>query len=124
MPNPCFKINGKDWAPYISELKPTKNDLDSAYSGRNVLDGLMYRSRIGTKKKWSVSFIRLTATQLKELEQALYSGGDYISITLLDPKINQHVTSSYYFSSINEGVQRLISGQVYYDEVTFNIIER
>ena len=57
MSRPIFKINGHDYTRYLAEdgLKPTRNDLDSDGSGRNLLDGLMYRSRIATKVKWTVA---------------------------------------------------------------------
>ena len=84
----------------------------------------MYRSRLATKRKWSVTFDRLDAKTMMQLENDMYGGKDYISITLLDARVNRGVTSSYYFSTINEGVQRSIKGKTYYDGVTFDIIER
>ena len=121
---PMFVVNGHDYAKLITELKPSRNDVDSDGSGRNLLDGLMYRSRLATKRKWSVTFDRLDAKTMMQLENDMYGGKDYISITLLDARVNRGVTSSYYFSTINEGVQRSIKGKTYYDGVTFDIIER
>lgn len=121
---PMFVVNGHDYAKVITELKPSRNDVDSENSGRNLLDGLMYRSRLATKRKWTVTFDRLNAATIMQLENDLYSGKDYISVTLLDARVNRGVTSSYYFSTINEGVQRSINGRTYYDGVTFDIIER
>lgn len=121
---PMFIVNGHDYAKLITELKPSRNDVDSDGSGRNLLDGLMYRSRLATKRKWSVTFDRLDAKTMMQLENDMYGGKDYISITLLDARVNRGVTSSYYFSTINEGVQRSIKGKTYYDGVTFGIIER
>lgn len=121
---PMFIVNGHDYADLITELKPSRNDVDSNGSGRNLLDGLMYRSRLATKRKWSVTFDRLDAKTMMQLENDMYGGKDYISITLLDARVNRGVTSSYYFSTINEGVQRSIKGKTYYDGVTFDIIER
>ena len=121
---PMFVVNGHDYAKLITELKPSRNDVDSDGSGRNLLDGLMYRSRLATKRKWSVTFDRLDAKTMMQLENDMYGGKDYISITLLDARVNRGVTSNYYFSTINEGVQRSIKGKTYYDGVTFDIIER
>lgn len=121
---PMFVVNGHDYAKLITELKPSRNDVDSDGSGRNLLDGLMYRSRLATKRKWSVTFGRLDAKNMMQLENDMYGGKDYISVTLLDARVNRGVTSSYYFSTINEGVQRSINGKTYYDGVTFDIIER
>lgn len=121
---PIFKINGHDYTKYLSEdgLKPSKNDLDADGSGRNLLDGLMYRSRIATKAKWTVSFNRLDATVMAQLEKDM--DADYVKITMLDAKENRHIERTYYSSTINEGVQRYIGGQTVYDGVTFNITER
>lgn len=121
---PMFIVNGHDYAKLITELKPSRNDVDSDGSGRNLLDGLMYRSRLATKRKWSVTFGRLDAKTMMQLENDMYGGKDYISITLLDARVNRGVISSYYFSTINEGVQRSINDETYYDGVTFDIIER
>ena len=98
---PMFVVNGHDYAKLITELKPSRNDVDSDGSGRNLLDGLMYRSRLATKRKWSVTFDRLDAKTMMQLENDMYGGKDYISITLLDARVNRGVTSSYYFSTIN-----------------------
>lgn len=121
---PIFKINDHDYTKYLSEdgLKPSKNDLDADGSGRNLLDGLMYRSRIATKAKWTVSFNRLDSTVMAQLEKDM--DADYVKITMLDAKENRHIERTYYSSTINEGVQRYIGGQTVYDGVTFNITER
>lgn len=121
---PIFLINGNDYTRYLAEegLKPTKNDLDADGSGRNLLDGLMYRSRIATKMKWTVSFNRLPASVLAQLELDMDS--DFVSVTMLDAKENRHIARTYYCSTINEGVQRYIGGETVYDGVTFNITER
>ena len=124
MPLPVFIINGHDYTDLIAEdgLKPSRNDLDKDGSGRNLLDGLMYRSRIATKMKYSVSFNRMTAAQLQQLENDMNC--QFISVTLLEAKTNRHVTRTYYTSTINEGVQHAIKGVTYYDGVAFDITER
>lgn len=121
---PIFKINNRDYAKYIAEdgLKPTRNDLDADGSGRNILNGLMYRKRIATKLKWTVSFNRLDADTMNAIETAM--APEYVSITLLEPNGNRYVERTYYCSTINNGVQRQIGDETYYDGVTFDIIER
>lgn len=123
---PIIKINGHDYTEYLAEdgLKPSKNDLDSDGSGRNLLDGLMYRSRIATKLKWTVTFNRMDAATLKALEDDLYADSNYVSVTLLEAGLNRYVTRSYYTSTITEGTQRYLGGETVYDGVTFNITER
>ncbi len=121
---PVFKLNGHDYTRYLADegLKPTKNDLDADGSGRNLLDGLMYRSRIATKAKWTVSFLRLDEEVMAQLEADM--DADYVNITMLDAKVNRYIERSYYCSTINEGIQRLRGGRTVYDGVTFNITER
>lgn len=121
---PIFKIGSRDYTEYIAAegLKPSRNDLDKDGSGRNILNGLMYRTRIATKMKYSVTFNRLTADVLQQLENDM--SPTYISVTLLEAKSDRHVTRVYYTSTINEGVQRAIDGVTYYDGVSFDITER
>ena len=121
---PVFLINGHDYTRYLAEdgLKPVRNDLDTDGSGRNLLDGLMYRRRIARKQKWTVSFNRLSGGILAVLEQDIEP--EYIKVTMLDAKENRHIERSYYTSTINEGVQRYIGGETVYDGVTFNLTER
>ena len=121
---PIFVINGHDYTKYIAAegLKPSRNDLDKDGSGRNILNGLMYRTRIATKLKYSVSFLRLTADTLRQLEADM--DAPFVNITLLEAKSDRHVTRTYYTSTINEGVQRSINGETFYDGVTFDITER
>ena len=49
---PIFKIGKNDYTAFLAEdgLAPVRNDLDADGSGRNLLDGLMYRARIAQKK--------------------------------------------------------------------------
>lgn len=103
-------------------LKPTRNDLDKDGSGRNILDGLMYRTIVATKLTYEVSLLRITADILAQLESDL--DGEYVQATLLEAKTNRQVTRTYYNSKVNEGVQRSINGVTYYDGVAFNLIER
>lgn len=121
---PVFKIGEHDYTKWLANdgLQPIKNDLDADGSGRNLLDGLMYRSRIATKRKWTVAFNRLDGAMLAQLEQDM--DHDYVTVTMLDAKTNTQTAHTYYCSTITEGVQRYIGGEVVYDGVTFDLIER
>ena len=121
---PVFIINGHDYTDLIAAdgMKPSRNDLDKDNSGRNLLNGKMYRSRIATKMKYSLSFNRMTAAQLQQLENDM--SGQYVSVTFLEAKSGTHVTRTYYTSTINEGVQRAVDGVTYYDGVAFDLTER
>lgn len=124
MSKPIFKIGEHDYTEYVEDegLKPSRNDLDADGSGRNLLDGLMYRTRIATKLKLTVSFIRLDEAVMSQLIADL--DATYVQITTLDSKTNRRITRTCYCSTINEGVQRYIGGRTVYDGVTFNLIER
>ncbi len=122
---PVFVLNGHDYTRYInwdSGLQPSRNDLDADGSGRNILDGLMYRTRIASKLKWTVSFIRLDEAIMAQLASDM--DADYVSVTMLDPMSNRPITRTYYCSTVNAGVQRYLDGRTVYDGVTFNLIER
>lgn len=45
---PIFKIGEHDYTAFLAEdgLSPVRNDLDADGSGRNLLDGLMYRAEL------------------------------------------------------------------------------
>ena len=105
-------------------LSPVRNDLDADGSGRNLLDGLMYRARIAQKDKWTVKFIRLPELIMKSIAQDV--DPEYVEITMLDPKTNRLLTKTYYTSTLTYGVQRYDRGmdRAYYDGCTFNMTER
>lgn len=122
---PCFIVNsGTDFGDYIKEIKPTFNDLDKDGSGRNLLDGKMYRTRIATKRAWAVTIDRMSEATMSAFLTAMYANDDYVNITTLDPKENRRLNKEYYFSTVDCGVQRAISGQTYYDGGSVTVTER
>ena len=123
---PIFKIGKNDYTSFLAEdgLSPVRNDLDTDGSGRNLLDGLMYRARIAQKDKWVVKFNRLPELVVKSIAADI--NPEYVQITMLDPKSNRHLTKTYYTSTLTYGVQRYDRSQnlTYYEGCTFNITER
>ena len=123
---PCFIIGEHDYTEYISELKPSLNDLDADGSGRNILTGKMYRKLIDTKRKWTVTFLQLDETMMQQLIGDVNK--QYVRVTLLDPGTNTQSQREYYCSTINPGIQRYLrdgaNGKTVYDGATFNITER
>lgn len=122
---PIFKMaNGHDYTYWLSDegLKPSRNDLDAEGSGRNLLDILMYRDRLGSKKKWTVTFNRMDEIIAAQLLTDMYP--EYVRITTLDPKENRYIEREYYTATVNEGIQRYSGGRTVYDGITFNITER
>lgn len=119
---PVFIVNGHHYEEYLSELKPSVNDLDADGSGRNLLDGKMYRKRIASKDKYTATFLRLDEATMRQLRQDM--NHEYVDVTLLDSLTNTHIEKTYYCSTINSGVQRVAGGATVYDGVTFDITER
>lgn len=123
---PIFKIGKNDYTSFLADdgLAPVRNDLDADGSGRNLLDGLMYRARIAQKDKWTVKFNRLPELIVKSIAADI--NPEYVEITMLDPKTNRHITKTYYTSTLTYGVQRYDRSQnlTYYEGCTFNITER
>lgn len=121
---PVFKIGSNDYTNFVSELKPVRNDLDADGSGRNLLDGLMYRSRIAQKDKWTVTFLRLPEQIMQGIAQAI--DPVFVDVTMLDPKTNTQKTKTYYTSTLTYGSQYYdrSSGVTYYDGCTFDLTER
>lgn len=123
---PVFKIGSHDYTAFLSDdgLAPVRNDLDADGSGRNLLDGLMYRTRIAQKDKWAVKFNRLPELIMKSL--AADVDGEYTEITMLDPKTNRVMTKTYYTSSLTYGTQRYDKSEniTFYEGCTFNMTER
>lgn len=123
---PIFKIGDHDYTAFLAEdgLAPVRNDLDADGSGRNLLDGLMYRTRIAQKDKWTVKFNRLPELIMKSIAEDI--DPEYVSITMLDPKTNRVLTKVYYTSTLTYGTQRYSrsDGTTFYDGCTFNMTER
>lgn len=123
---PIFKIGDHDYTAFLSEdgLQPSRNDLDADGSGRNLLDGEMFRVRIAQKDKWTVRFNRLPELVMRSIAADI--DPQFVAITMLDPKTNRHITKTYYTSTLVYGLQHYdkSSGVTYYDGCTFNVTER
>lgn len=123
---PILKIGNHDYTAFLAEdgLQPVRNDIDADGSGRNLLDGLMYRTRIAQKGKWTVKFNRLPELIMQSIAEDI--DPEFANITLLDPKTNSESTKEYYTSTLTYGAQKYNKGSntVYYEGCTFSITER
>lgn len=124
MARPVLSINGHDYAAYVEELTPSRNDLDADGSGRDVQTGLMYRTRIATKQKWEVRLLRLPEAVHRQLLGDI--AGAYYEATVLDPTTGQAGTRTFYTAQAPFGAQRYDreTGAAVYDGMTFSMIER
>jgi len=123
---PVFRIGNHDYTTFLAEdgLQPVRNDLDADGSGRNLLDGTMYRTRIAQKDKWTVKFNRLPELVMRSIAEDV--DPVFVNISMLDPKTNRVLTKAYYTSTLTYGAQRYdkSTGTTYYDGCTFNMTER
>ncbi len=119
---PIFKVGNHDYTEYVESLKPSANDIDKDGAGRNLLNGLMYRKKITTKGKWSVTFLSLSESLMQQLRSDM--NNQYVSFTILDSLTNTWTTKTGYSSTINEGIQRYEGGHTVYDGASFDITER
>ena len=124
MAKPTLTINSHDYAKYVEELSPSRNDLDADGSGRDVQTGEMFRTRIATKQKWDVKMLRLGEDIHKQLLADI--SGVYYSATILDPTTGATASKTFYTSTVAFGAQRYDKESVkpYYDGVTFSMTER
>ena len=118
-----FKVGGKDFTRFLEEggIKWSRNDVDSELTKRSKLTAKMYRKRLATKRKLSITCKRMTTAEVHELNQAILP--EKISVTYLDPLEGQVVTKEFYGSSVDATTQISMGDETYWDGVGFNIIE-
>lgn len=124
MAKPVLIINGHDYAQYVGELSPSRNDLDADGSGRDVQTGLMFRKRIATKLKVEVKFLRLSETIQKQILADIKPA--FYSATVINPETGQQVTKTFYTSTVPYGAQRYDkdTGAPFYDGMSFSMTEK
>ena len=93
-----------DLAPYLTDFKPSRNDLDADGSGRDTLDGYFYRERVAQKAKFTLSFWPLDENEMAMINTFL--NDPYLDITYLDPMSNDYRRAEFYASSFDWGTQR------------------
>lgn len=121
---PSIVIKGHDYTRYVSEAKPTRNDLDADGAGRDIHSGTMFRSKIGEKMTWEVEMNEMDETLAAQLSSDLST--TYTTLSYLDPRTNTIRTGTYYCSSVDFGTQmyKPVVGKTYYTGITFTLIER
>ena len=121
---PTLTINGHDYAEYVDDLAPSRNDVDADGSGRDVKTAVMYRTRIGIKAKIEVKMLRLSETLHHQLCADIRE--PFYAATFLDPDTNTQASKTFYTSTVNYGAQRYnkTNGLTYYDGMSFSMTER
>lgn len=124
MAKPVLIIGGHDYAPYVEELNISRNDLDADGSGRDVQTGLMHRTRIASKLKVDVKFLRLGEAVHRQLMGDI--SGAFYSATVLNPATGAQTTRTFYTSTVPFGAQRYDrrTGAPFYDGMSLSMTER
>ena len=124
MSKPVLIINGKDYAPFLSELKPAGNGLNADGSGRDTQTGDMVRTKIADKLTLDVSLNRIYEDDQQPLNAALKA--PFYQATVLDPDTNTLVTKTFYTDTRPFGSQRYDKGRdkTYYDGMAFKMTEK
>lgn len=121
---PYMKINGRDITRYIKMdgFKESENDLDSSKAGR-AQNALMYRGKIAEKKRADITcvpikkevldwIIPLLRKQYFTCETDLFAGSSRLALEMYNS------TRKYDVAVID------VFGDVWYTNVSFNIVER
>lgn len=121
---PVLTINNHDYATYIEEMSPSRNDLDADGSGRDVQTGEMFRTRIAQKLKFTVKMLRLQQDMMTQLMSDI--NPTTFQATVVDPATGASGAKTFYTSTVNCGAQRYNkeTGAPYYDGVSFDITEK
>lgn len=124
MAMPTLIINGHDYTEYVEEITPSRNALDADGSGRDVQNGLMYRTIIAQKQKWDVKMLRLPQPVHIQLLRDLLP--PFYTATMLNPETGEIEVKTFYTSTVPFGAQRYDreTGMPYYSGMSFSMTER
>lgn len=98
MAAPYFRVNNVNILPYLTEsgLVWEENDIDADGSGR-TLDGVMHRGIVARKDKYTLTFRKLTLSEIRTVLNAINT--TYMTVeTNIHPKKGT-VTQQMYNSS-------------------------
>lgn len=120
---PCLIINSVDYITYVemSGIVWSCDDLDSDESGR-TLDGLMHRYRVAQKRKVTINLKPMKTEDFAALSIAI--AAEYVTATILDPKIGAQTTFTFYNSSISSATIFDDGVDCWWSGGTFSLIEQ
>lgn len=118
-----FKVGDKDFSDIVGAggIKWSRNDIDSAKTGRSKLDAQMHRKRLAIKRKLSVSCLSMGISRMKELNAAIMP--ETVSVTFLDPIAGEPITRTFYGSTVEATTLITVGDDVRWDSTSFNLIE-
>lgn len=116
-------INGTDITDYIAYqgVKWSRNDIDGPNAGRN-LAGTMIRDRVTTKIRMDITCRPLLKSEHNILLNLILP--EYVTVTYDDPMYGR--TSKIMYSNNNDSEHCILksSGQEWWHNITFPLIER
>lgn len=122
---PCFIVDESenDWAQYIPSggIQWSRNDIDSNNSNRSQITGKMYRKRIATKRKLSVSMRDMETAKVAQLAKEI--APETIKVTYLDPMDGERTTREFYGSELNSATNYWDGERVWWSGITFSLVE-
>lgn len=119
-----FEVDGVDITPYMNwdGLKYGVNDLDSEEAGR-TLDGIMHRSRVGTKIRWDVQVKKLTTPQIHTLLNLIRP--EWVTVRCTDLALGERTyraySNNYAVETVGTGLD--VDGEILWSEFSFPLIE-
>ena len=112
-------INNTGFDP--SEMTIGVSDISGSDSGRDQT-GKMYKNRIGTKYKISLSWWCPTPAETSTILTAV--SPEYFDVTFTDPVSNSTKTKTFYVGDRSAPVKWWRTNNKRYNKVSFNLIER
>lgn len=95
--------------------------MDISKAERNA-NGTMIIERITTKRKISVKYKFVTKDQLSLILTLLQPV--FWDVTFTNPMTDQIETSSFYVGDRNMGIVDIVNGEIRYQDLSFELIER
>lgn len=106
-----------------SSFSVTIQDFDSENSSRaNTADGKMFRERITTKRKLSLSFPPLSMLEISTILKAI--SPVFVNVTFPDPLTGMTQTLSFYAGDKSSPAYSCINGVVRWEGLSFDLIEQ
>lgn len=114
-----LKINGVKM-PTPSSFSVDIQDIDG--ESERVASGDLFRERVAVKRKLSIEYPPLS---MEESSKVLKSVSDvFFSVEYPDPMAGEFVTKTFYVGDRSIAVLSFINGELKWDGLKFNFIER
>lgn len=115
-------IDGTNIVPYIAYqgVKWQRNDIDGENAGR-TLDGVMRRSRVGTKIRLDITCRPLTSEEAQVVLTSIMP--EYVTVKYTDPQAGVVTKQMYSNNNPASYLMKKKDGREYWSGITFPLIE-